>query len=86
MPGKCWGCGGFTPYKDVNFCNACMGQRVELSKEDKNTLAAVRLSNARALIDMTLNTVGDAVDFETVNEIVDLANQALNFVEVPKDE
>jgi hypothetical protein len=63
-----------------------MGQRVELSKEDKNTLAAVRLSNARALIDMTLNTVGDAVDFETVNEIVDLANQALNFVEVPKDE
>jgi hypothetical protein len=61
-----------------------MGQRVELSKEDKNTLAAVRLSNARALIDMTLN--GDAVDFETVNEIVDLANQALNFVEVPKDD
>ena len=63
-----------------------MGQRVELSKEDKNTLAAVRLSNARALIDLALNTVGDAVDFETVNEIVDLANQALNFVEVPKDE
>ena len=57
---------------------------IEISKKDKNILAGVRLSQARALIDLALN--GDTVDFETVNEIVDLANQALNFVEAPKDD
>lgn len=56
---------------------------IEISKKDKNILAGVRLSQARTLIDLALN--GDEMDFETVNEIVDLANQALAFVEAPNE-